>query len=59
MSRESLEQYRQALREGQRFAKAAESAGVQYMMVEQDDCNGEDPFACLKRSYEYLKSAGF
>ena len=27
MSRESLEQYRQALREGQRFAKAAESAG--------------------------------
>ena len=42
-----------------RVFQAAESAGVQYMMVEQDDCNGEDPFACLKRSYEYLKSVGF
>ncbi len=40
------------------FAKA-ESAGVKYMMVEQDDCNGEDPFACLKRSYEYLRARGF
>ena len=38
---------------------AAEKAGTKYMLVEQDDCNGEDPFACLKRSYEYLKSRGF
>ena len=29
------------------------------MLVEQDDCNGEDPFDCLKRSFEYLKSRGF
>jgi hypothetical protein len=37
----------------------AEAAGTKYMMVEQDDCNGEDPFECLKRSYEYLKACGF
>ena len=37
----------------------AEAAGTKYMLVEQDDCNGEDPFDCLKRSYEYLKSRGF
>lgn len=39
--------------------KAAEDSGVEYMLVEQDDCYGEDPFDCLKRSYEYLKSRGF
>ena len=38
---------------------AAEYSGVQYMMVEQDDCYGEDPFACLERSYQYLKQKGF
>ena len=39
--------------------KAAEDSGVEYMLVEQDDCYGEDPFECLKRSYQYLKSTGF
>ena len=39
--------------------KAAEDSGVKYMLVEQDDCYGEDPFECLKRSYQYLKSKGF
>lgn len=38
---------------------AAEEAGVKYMLVEQDDCYGEDPFDCLARSYQYLKSKGF
>ena len=42
-----------------RVFEKAESAGTEYMLVEQDDCNGEDPFDCLKRSYEYLKSRGF
>lgn len=42
-----------------RVFKKAEAAGTEYMLVEQDDCNGEDPFDCLKRSYEYLKSRGF
>lgn len=33
--------------------------GVKYAFVEQDDCNGEDPFDCLKTSYMYIKSRGF
>lgn len=42
-----------------RVFEKAEAGGTKYMMVEQDNCNGEDPFDCLKRSYEYLKSRGF
>lgn len=42
-----------------RVFEKAESAGTKYMLVEQDDCNGEDPFDCLKRSFEFLKSRGF
>lgn len=38
---------------------AAEKAGTEYMLVEQDNCNGEDPFDCLKRSYAYLTAQGF
>lgn len=37
----------------------AEKAGTRYMLVEQDDCNGEDPVECLRRSYAYLKACGF
>ena len=40
------------------FEKAA-AGGTRYMLVEQDDCNGEDPFDCLRRSYLYLKAQGF
>lgn len=39
--------------------KAAEKSKTEYLLVEQDDCNGENPFDCLKRSYENLKSYGF
>lgn len=42
-----------------RVFEKAETAGVKYMLVEQDNCNGEDPFACLNRSYQYLKARGF
>ena len=42
-----------------RVFEKAESAGTKYMIVAQDDCNGENPFDCLKRSYEFLKSRGF
>ena len=42
-----------------RVFEKAEAAGTQFMLVEQDDCNGEDPFECLRRSYEYLRSWGF
>lgn len=41
-----------------RILKAAEEAGTEYLLVEQDDCHGEDPFDCLKRSYDYLRSLG-
>lgn len=36
----------------------AESAKTQYVMVEQDDCYDEDPFVCLKKSFDYLKHLG-
>ncbi len=42
-----------------RVFAAAERAKTEYMLVEQDDCYGENPFDCLKRSYEFLKSRGF
>lgn len=42
-----------------RVFTCAEKAGTKYMLVEQDDCNGENPFDCLKRSFDYLKSCGF
>lgn len=42
-----------------RVFEKAEAAGTKYMLVEQDDCNGENPFDCLARSYAYLKAQGF
>ena len=33
---------------------AGEAGGVEYYIVEQDDCNGMCPFEALKRSYDYL-----
>lgn len=41
-----------------RVLYAAEHAGTQYLLVEQDDCYEEEPLSCLKRSYEYLKAQG-
>lgn len=43
----------------ERVFEKAEAAGTEYMLVEQDDCNGEDPFACLARSYRNLQAFGF
>lgn len=43
----------------ERVFEKAENARAKYMLVEQDDCNGENPFDCLKRSYKYLHSLGF
>ncbi len=42
-----------------RVFEKAEAGGTKYMLVEQDDCGGEDPFACLARSYAFLHSRGF
>ena len=38
---------------------ACEDARTQYLLVEQDDCYGENPFDCLRRSYEYLRARGY
>lgn len=38
-----------------RILEHLEKAGTRYALVEQDNCNGEDPFECLERSYNYLK----
>lgn len=38
--------------------KACEDAEVEYAYVEQDNCYDEDPFDCLRKSYEYLSSYG-
>lgn len=34
--------------------EACHDADVQYAMVEQDNCYGEDPFKCLERSFKHL-----
>lgn len=36
-----------------------EQGTTQCLLVEQDQCYGEDPFDCLGRSYDYLKKAGY
>lgn len=41
-----------------RIISACEKSNSEYLLVEQDNCNGEDPFDCLKRSYQYLSSLG-
>ena len=42
----------------EKIIAAAEKAGGQYLLVEQDSCYEEDPFICLKKSYDYLSSLG-
>ncbi len=39
--------------------KVACEIGVEYAAVEQDNCYGEDPFACLARSLAYLRGLGY
>lgn len=42
----------------ERALSACEDAGTEYIYIEQDRCNGLDPFDCLKMSYDYLRSLG-
>ena len=42
----------------EKLIKLFEDNGTKYMFVEQDFTYGEDPFICLKRSYDYLHSLG-
>lgn len=37
---------------------AAADAGAKYALVEQDNTYGEDPFDCLKESYDFLTAMG-
>ncbi len=39
-----------------RIIEACLAADVKYGFVELDECHGEDPFACMKRSYDFLSS---
>ncbi|MFW6304009.1 MAG: sugar phosphate isomerase/epimerase family protein [Candidatus Sumerlaeota bacterium] len=38
--------------------EAAKASGVDYYLVEQDQCYDEDPFDCLAQSYKNLQSFG-
>lgn len=42
----------------EKITEAAVAAGTQIAYVEQDNCYGEDPFECLKKSYDYLRAIG-
>lgn len=42
----------------EKIIAAFDKAGSKLAYIEQDDCNGENPFDCLKKSYEYLKTLG-
>ncbi len=42
----------------EKIASAFIDSGTKYAYIEQDNCNGEDPFDCLKKSYDYLRSIG-
>ena len=41
-----------------RVLQVAEDVNVSYLLVEQDKCYDEDPFVCLKKSYDYLTALG-
>ncbi|AXK45662.1 sugar phosphate isomerase/epimerase family protein [Brachybacterium saurashtrense] len=38
---------------------AAEKAGAEYFLIEQDDTYGRDPLDCIRESREYLRSIGY
>lgn len=39
--------------------KAAEEVGVEYMLVEQDDSYGRDPFGEMEQSYNFIARMGY
>lgn len=41
------------------LARLKELGKTQYLLVEQDDCYGDDPFDCLRRSYENIRKLGY
>ena len=41
-----------------RILQACKAAGVKWYIIEQDDCNGVDPFECVERSLKNLQAMG-
>lgn len=41
-----------------KIVPACRAAGIEWAFVEQDDCYGQDPFACLATSYRNLRGMG-
>ena len=41
-----------------RFLESWKTAGVRWHIIEQDDCNGADPFECVERSLKNLQAMG-
>ena len=41
------------------FLAACAEQGVEFAHVEQDECNGVDPFACMRTSFENLRGLGY
>ncbi len=41
-----------------RFLAACQAGGTRFVLVEQDDCGGADPFSCLAKSRETLLKMG-
>ncbi len=58
MGRNESEPYMAPVGEGNMYwdgiIKAAIDTGVRHFVVEQDNCNGRDPFECLKQSFDYI-----
>ena len=42
----------------EKIIPAFEKAGTKFAYIEQDNCYGESPFDCLKKSRDYLTSLG-
>ncbi len=42
----------------EKIIASASASRTKFLLVEQDNTYGEDPFECLKKSYNYLKSLG-
>lgn len=42
-----------------RILQHAQAAGVEHILVEQDDCYGESPFDCLGRSLKHVREMGY
>ncbi len=42
----------------EKITEALVASGTKYAFIEQDNCWDEDPFDCLKKSYDFLRTIG-